>query len=497
MPGSFRRYVCLIIAPSVFLLDERVFLSLGILRVAASLEQAGIAVEMVDLSGIENFEDAISAHASASAARVFGITATSPQMPAAMKVAAAIRTHRPEARIILGGPHITLVHAAAKRERRLGINGRATQALNALRHAFDVLVAGDGEDAALLAIAPHAPGLIDADDPASPLFLTDQRLNAMPLPARHLVDIDSYHYTIGGERSTSIIGQLGCPYACRFCGGRSSPMLRRIRARTTDSILAELRHLHEQYGYRGIMFYDDELNVSPQMVPLMDAITALGQQLGFQFKLRGFIKSQLFTAEQANAMRRAGFEWILVGFESGSAEILGNINKKATLAENTRCVEIARQHGLKVKALMSLGHAGETPDTIQETKDWLLRMRPDDFDATVITTYPGTPYYDLAVETSPGVWTFTCPENGARLHSDNIDFGEQAGYYKGKPGEYQAFVFTDALSAAQLAAMRDDLETTVRHALQIPFNPTGTTTRFDHSMGQSGGLPSSILRHTQ
>ncbi len=42
--------VCLITPPSIFLLDERVFMTLGILRVAAALEGAGHEVEMLDLS---------------------------------------------------------------------------------------------------------------------------------------------------------------------------------------------------------------------------------------------------------------------------------------------------------------------------------------------------------------------------------------------------------------------------------------------------------------
>lgn len=46
---------------------------------------------------------------------------------------------------------------------------------------------------------------------------------------------------------------------------------------------------------------------------------------------------------------------------------------------------------------MSLGHPGETAVTAAETRDWLLQTRHDDFDATIITTYPGTPYYDDAV----------------------------------------------------------------------------------------------------
>src|SRR5689334_6603219 len=117
--------VCLIIPPSLFLLDERVFMALGILRVAAVLERAGVPVEVVDLSGIENYAEAMSVHAKKSRAKCFGITATTPQMPAATNVAAAIQMARPDARLILGGPHPTLVCAALKKEKAANRVGRA------------------------------------------------------------------------------------------------------------------------------------------------------------------------------------------------------------------------------------------------------------------------------------------------------------------------------------------------------------------------------------
>lgn len=86
-----RQRICLIVPPSVFLLDERVFMSLGILKVAAVLEQAGIQVEMLDLSGIENFVEVVEDYVRASGVDCFGLTATTPQMPAATKIHRAIR----------------------------------------------------------------------------------------------------------------------------------------------------------------------------------------------------------------------------------------------------------------------------------------------------------------------------------------------------------------------------------------------------------------------
>lgn len=490
--------ICLITPPSCFLLDERVFLTLGILKVAACLEKAGHIVEMLDTSGIEQFEDAVRDHAVNTQASIFGLTATTPQLPATAKIVQVIREVRPDAKIILGGPHVTLVCAALKREKKIGLNGRATRAYEQLEQMFDVLVAGDGEDAIFLAIQPDAPKYVDADNPAGSLFMTNDRLNELPWPARHLVDVDSYHYTIEGHRALSLIAQLGCPFACGFCGGRESPMLRRIRTRTTKNIVNEVVHLHESYGATGIMFYDDELNVNQSMVELMNGIAEAQQKLGVELRLRGFIKSQLFTDQQAEAMYRAGFRWILVGFESGSERILENINKKSNRSENTRCMAIAHRHGLKVKALMSIGHPGESEQTVMETRDWLLEVKPSDFDCTVITTYPGTPYFDHAIQSreKENVWTYTYPKTGDKLHAYELDYTESAGYYKGKIGEYQSFVFTDHLSPELLVELRDFVEKDVRSKLDIPFNQSMTALRYEHSMGQSGQLPSYILRRT-
>ena len=192
-------------------------------------------------------------------------------------------------------------------------------------------------------------------------------------------------------------------------------------------------------------------------------------------------------------MHFAGFRWILVGFESGSDRILDNINKKATKADNTRCIEIARRHGLKVKALMSLGHPGESPATIAETRDWLLEVRPDDFDVTVITPYPGSPYYDDAIPLE-GVYVYEC-RNGDRLYQNEVDYTAEADYYKGAPGDYVSHVWTDYLSPATLVICRDSLEREVRAALGIQYNPATAAQLYEHSMGQMA-LPPSLLRRT-
>jgi radical SAM superfamily enzyme YgiQ (UPF0313 family) len=492
--------ICLIIPPSPFLLDERVFMSLGVLKVAAALERDGRKVELLDLSGVRNYEEAVRDYIARSSVEFFGITATSPQLPAAVKIAETIRkaeqlVPRWKYRIILGGPHVTLVHAAKKREAKLSRPGRAYRALDRLWEYFDVLVAGDGEQAIFEAISCIAPCLIDADDRHSQYWQSSAKLESSAIPARHLVDVSSYRYQVDGVPALSLIAQLGCPFGCGFCAGRHSPMLRHIRTRSADSIVAEMAEMRDRFGCRGFMFYDDELNINPGLEELMDKITLERVRRAERWNLRGFVKAELFTDAQAYAMHRAGFRWILVGFESGSDRILDNINKKATKADNTRCIEIARRHGLKVKALMSLGHPGESPSTIEDTERWLIKMRPDDFDATVITPYPGSPYYDEAEQfgdTSP-FYIYKC-RNGDRLYQCEVDYTQEADYYKGAPdGGYVSHVWTDELSAAALVDHRNDLEMNVRQALDLPWNVAAPALQYEHSMGQTA-LPAHILR---
>ena len=512
--------IVLIVPVSTFLADERVFVHLGILKVAAVLEQAGYPVDVLDLSGISNYTDVVANYFQDSDARIVGITGTTPQMPAIENIYLAIKNISRETLVILGGPHATVVNAARKREAKKGIVGRAHRAYDRLFSVADRVVAGDGEEAIFAAIQPEAPRIIDADDPSSSSFLSSSkegdllfptellvetrraggrvqdapfRLEELPFPARHLIDLDSYHYYIDGERASSLIMQLGCPFACRFCSGRLSPTFRRTRIRNINNVLDEMRGVYETYGYKGYMCYDDEVNVNPNMIQDMYAIAGLQNKLGVDFRLRGFIKADLFNEEQARAMKEAGFKEMCVGFESGAPRILKNIKKQATVEQNTRCLEIAKKYGIRIKAFTSVGHPGESEETIRQTHDWLISSEVDDFDTTIISTFPGTPYYDEAVLTyKRDVWVYTTPETGDRLYAQEIDYVSVAEYYKGQIDDgYRAYVYTDFLTSEELVKLRDQVERDVRGKLGLPFYKTTPATRFDASMGQ---LPSSIYR---
>lgn len=481
--------ITLVVPPSGFQLDERVYPMLGVLKVAAVLREAGHAVDVMDRSAkplkpgmaftTTSIMGTIQHIYKLGKSDVYGISATMPQMPAAVALAKEIREHVPQARVILGGAHVTMVNAAA----RQGV-ARSQEMLDQLRGVFDTIVAGDGEKAIFEAIKPNAPFLIDADRPGDVLFLTQKQVAESPWPARDLIEMSTYHCWVDGVPATSMIAQLGCPFRCGFCGGRNSPTFRRVRLRQPDDIVAELESIVDTYSIKGFMFLDDELNVSKSFLDLLRAIKAAQVRRGEEWRLCGLLKSELFTQEQADLMYEAGFRKLLIGFESGDERILLNMQKIASVDDNTRAVQLAHNAGLKIKALMSLGHPGETRDSIHNTRDWLLAVKPDEFDATVLTIYPGTPYHDEAAESAPGIFTYTMPKTGDRLHFTNIDQFKDTPYYKGVPGKYESFVWTDALSSRELVRQRDLLEIHVRETLSIPWPKTAAENNFEHSMGQ-------------
>jgi len=471
--------ITLIIPPSPFLTDERVFPTLGILKVASVLEERGTPVEVMDLSGFANYEEIVKEHVPYN---VVGITATTPQFPQAVSIANIL--NKRGVKTILGGPHATMVGG-----RNHNPISRRTFAHNQMVSVFDTVVLGDGEEAIFEAISSEEQ-VIHADRLKDPLFIND--LSSYPYPARDLIDMSTYHYTIDGRDAQSLIVQLGCPFGCLFCGGRNVPCFRKLRTRTAEHVIGEIDEVVRKYNKTGFMFYDDELNISNAgLLLLLEELIKYQEKNNLDLRFRGFVRTDLFTQEQADMMYKAGFRMLLSGVESGNDTILEAMNKGTTSEINGRWIDRCRKSNIGTKALMSLGHPGESEQTISDSLDWILHTRPDDVDWTIITEYPGSPYFDESVEQSAGVWAFTNQKTGAVLYSREVNYNKEANYYKGIPGSYTSFVWTDYISPKRLVQMRDLCEKISRAVLDLPPIQSVVAEQFEHSMG---ALPTNILR---
>jgi len=443
--------------PSPFLIDQRVFMSLGILRVATSLKKYTNKVFFLDLSNQNDYYLLLDDFIKKNSLDIICITATTPQISLVFDFCKYIKL-KYKLKIILGGPHITLMNSSTHKATK-DIQEICSNHVKEVLKYVDTIVIGDGEFSIFNAILSNEK--IINSELSTDLFLSNEKYDEIEID-RNFLDINSYKYEIDGKKSINIISQMGCPYKCEFCSGRNSKSFNKIRHRSVENIIKEIDFLYKKYNYTGFMFYDDELNLNKtRFHELLIKLIEYQNKNSVDFNLRGFTRSDLLTDEQAKLMYEAGFRWLLVGFESGSDRILKNINKGCNVDDNTKCFDIARKNGLKVKALMSVGHAGESYNTIKDTINWLQKVKPDETDTTIISVYPGSNYFNNSIKISDDFLKFE--KNGDNLYIRNIDFLKNSNFYKSKIGSYVSFVHTDYLSEKQLVECRDEIEKTSKN----------------------------------
>lgn len=419
--------IAFIIPDAPFLYDPLGFPQLGPLYISAALKRAGYQPQVYDMTGtmksditipdIHNFN-------------VIAITATSPQFPYAVEMMRWLRPHNPDAFFVIGGAHAIVAPQTCKAA------------------GFDITVAGEGEEAILDIVENFPPrrGSIFYPKPIEPL-------DNIAHPDREAIDVSRYHFYVTGEKTLHLMGQRGCPYGCAFCCGREVKSYRYVRFFSDNYIVEEIESLMEKYGIRSFMFFDDEFNINKKRtLRLCERL----KELDIIFRCQ--VRSNLFDAEVAQAMAEAGCKEVGCGVETGSMTIKRNIHKKTTPEQDLRAVQLAHEFGMKFKCFIVVGLPGETRETFNETKDWIKKAQPDNFDYTVLMPYPGSP-----------IWEY--PERyDIQFDKEEIirsNFSET--FYKGASGgPVRSLVRTSALSEEEIMRLREELEE------EFPRSPSTT-----------------------
>jgi radical SAM superfamily enzyme YgiQ (UPF0313 family) len=97
-------------------------------------------------------------------------------------------------------------------------------------------------------------------------------------------------------------------------------------------------------------------------------------------------------------MKEAGCRLLIVGYESGDAQILKNIKKGATIERARQFTKDAHKLGLVIHGDFILGLPGETRETIQNTIAFAKELDVETIQVSVAHAYPGTELYDFAVK---------------------------------------------------------------------------------------------------
>lgn len=223
-------------------------------------------------------------------------------------------------------------------------------------------------------------------------FIED--LDSLPFPARHLVDNNIYRRPDNNKVQATIKVERGCPFHCFFC--LATPVSgAKVRRRSAENIVAEIRECVEKYNIRNFLFWADIFNLDRQWtINLCQAIIDSGLKITWSANTR----ADTADLEMAKIMYKSGCRLVSIGVESGSQYMLEKMGKKITLDDVRKTVKIFKQAKIRIYNYFVIGLPWETEETIEETIKFAIELNSDFISFYTATPLPGSRFYDYAKE---------------------------------------------------------------------------------------------------
>jgi anaerobic magnesium-protoporphyrin IX monomethyl ester cyclase len=359
---------------------------LGLAYLHAYLEHQGHQVETLDLS--EQQIDACEKTVLGALARVkpdvVGFQMLTSTRASSLRIAKAVCEHSPRTNIVLGG-----VHASEMWKRLL------------LAHPDYTIVMKEAEIsfAGLLAAFERGTSLLDV--PGLALMSGGQPIITGPTPVAEDLDVLPFPrhdlFITPSTRFASLMTSRGCPFTCSFCSVARRPM----RFRSVGNVVDEIEYIAKTFPQiETIRVWDDQFFYKvDRVIAICDEIVRRGIKM--QFICLGRMKP--LSKDLVLALERAGFIHVLLGLESGSAQVLERCNKKIKPADALSAARYFAGSSIDISMFLIVGLEGETRETVLETAELVQKIQeikyfPGWSNIGIATIYPGTDLYDHALQ---------------------------------------------------------------------------------------------------
>lgn len=312
---------------------------------------------------------------------------STPSFAADAETAAALKTANPRLQIALVGAHpmvlpeASLARAPAADFATTGEFDDAVAELAAGRSPEDVAgLAWRAPDGSVRRTAPRPP-IEDLDRP----FATE-------VYARHL-EVERYAIGYLLHPYVSLYTGRGCRSRCTFCLWPQTLAGHRYRTRSVEHVLREMEGARSLFPQVREFFFDDDTFTDDR--PRAEAIAHGLGRLGLVWSCNA--KANV-PFETLAALRDGGLRLLLVGFETGSQEILNHIRKGTRVDRALRFAADCRRLGILLHGTFILGLPGETPETIERTIAFAKELDPYSLQVSLAAPYPGTALHAEALE---------------------------------------------------------------------------------------------------
>lgn len=348
--------ICFIEPPIGFLKDQ-LDPPFPLMYLASVAEYCGWKAQIVHMETLQdNLPDA----------DIYAVTSSSPQWTTTLKLSERLYKQFPDKLKICGGSHISACPD------------------DFYKSNFDAIVVGEGEIA--LEHILKNPDMLHNNN----IILGEavKNLDDILFPARHLINWSRYKRGImAGEEmlspAVSMITGRGCPGRCIFCSSHCV-FGRRVRYRSVENVVLEIKHVLNTLGYRGFNFHDDTFCLNRERVMKM---CKEFEKLNITW--RCLTRADTVDEELLLNMKNSGCKEVIIGIESGSQKILNSLKKGTTVEQNLKAMMLIKKY-MQLKVGIIVGSPGETFETVEETKNLLKQCPPDFWNVSVFTPFPGS-----------------------------------------------------------------------------------------------------------
>lgn len=265
--------------------------------------------------------------------------------------------------VVIGGLHATLMPEEAK------------------RHA-DAVCVGEGEALWPLILEDAKRGKLQ------PFYREPKPgsydLSQTPIPRYELLDISRYNrLTVQTSR--------GCPLDCEFCA--ASKIYGRYRIKPVEQLMREIDAIEALWKNPFIELADDNTFVNKAWAKRF--LREMAER-----EIRWFTETDLSVAddpEMLDLLAESGCQQILIGLESIVPDNLDGLDrtnwKRKRLDGYRRAIDTIQSRGIAVNGCFILGLDGDTPDTFEALRDFILDSQLLESQVTVLTPFPNTRLY--------------------------------------------------------------------------------------------------------
>lgn len=389
-------------------IDTRTTPHLGIAYLAAVSERRGDEVRVYDQDIEEaRLEDVVRDYQP----DIVGITSNTPQVKQGWLCARTIKSVKPDTLIVQGGPHVSALpeEAAARPEIDLVARGEGEETWIDLTAMLERVKAGNSNLQIRELLDPKTKILdkvlgITYQTVDGKIRHTHERtavadLDALPFPAYKYFKMERYSSlqpamdAIEKGKSFSMMTSRGCPYRCTFCS--QSVMAEKWRARSPESVVAEWRHLVEDWGAEEIGILDDSANIDrKRLYHLSEELIKAGLHTKAQWIMINGIRANLADVELLGKMKEAGCKRVAFGVETGDEDILESIDKRVTHDQIRQAFKNAKKVGLETVGFFIIGLPGDTEETMEKTIRFACELDPLVANFSMMTPYPGTKVWE-------------------------------------------------------------------------------------------------------